>query len=144
MMDSRIRVISAEPIRRVKTIEEEDILVVAGRGVRNENGVELCRRLADALGGQLAFTRPMVENGFGDQPHQIGLSGRTVRPRLIITCGVSGAIQFTTCMAASGCIVAINNDPEAQIFKIAHYCIKGDLFEVVPALTGLVNSRKED
>ena len=83
--------------------------------------VEMCRELADALGGQLAFTRPMVENGFGDTAHQIGLSGRTVRPKLIITCGVSGAIQFTSCMKASECIVAINNDPEAQIFKAAHY-----------------------
>ena len=144
MMDSRIRVLKAEPIKRVRTIEEEDILVVAGRGVKNENGVELCRKLAKALGGQLAFTRPMVENGFGDQPHQIGLSGRTVRPKLIITCGVSGAIQFTTCMTGSECIVAINNDPEAQIFKVAHYCIRGDLFDVVPALTQLVENRKED
>ena len=144
MVRSRIRVLSAEAIKKVRTIEEEDILVVAGRGARNEAGVELCRKLAEALGGQLAFTRPMVENGFGDQAHQIGLSGRTVRPKLIITCGVSGAIQFTTCMSGADCIVAVNTDPEAQIFNAAHYCITGDLFEVVPALTELVSSRKED
>lgn len=96
---------------------------------------------ADALGGQLAFTRPMVENGFGDTAHQIGLSGRTVRPRLIITCGVSGAIQFTSCMNGSECIVAINSDPEAQIFKMAHYCIVDDLYQVVPQLTALIRSR---
>ena len=86
----------------------------------------------------------MVENGFGDTAHQIGLSGRTVRPKLIITCGVSGAIQFTSCMNASDCIVAINNDPEAQIFKVAHYCIVDDLYQVVPRLTALVRDRKED
>lgn len=78
MARSRIRILSSEVIEKQKTIDEEDILVVAGRGVRSEKDVEMCRRLAEALGGQLAFTRPMVENGFGDQMHQIGLSGRTV------------------------------------------------------------------
>lgn len=144
MVQSKIRVISSEIIARQKGLEEEDVIVVAGRGVRNEKDVEMCRELADALGGQLAFTRPMVENGFGDTAHQIGLSGRTVRPKLIITCGVSGAIQFTSCMKASECIVAINNDPEAQIFKAAHYCINDDLYKVVPKLTELIKNRKED
>lgn len=144
MARSRIRILSSEVIKKQKTIDEEDILVVAGRGVRSEKDVAMCRRLAEALGGQLAFTRPMVENGFGDQMHQIGLSGRTVRPRLIITCGVSGAIQFTSCMKDAECIVAINSDPEAQIFKTAHYCIVDDLYQVVPRLTALVQNRKED
>lgn len=143
MVHSRIRVISSEVIARTKSLEEEDILVVAGRGAKNEAGVQLCRELAEALGGQLAFSRPMVENGFGDQNHQIGLSGRTVKPKLIITCGVSGAIQFTACMNGADCIVAINTDPEAQIFKTAHYCLNDDLFEVVPRLTELVRNRKE-
>lgn len=144
MARSRIRILSSEVIEKQKTIDEEDILVVAGRGVRSEKDVAMCRRLAEALGGQLAFTRPMVENGYGDQMHQIGLSGRTVRPRLIITCGVSGAIQFTSCMKDAECIVAINSDPEAQIFKTAHYCIVDDLYQVVPRLTALVQNRKED
>ena len=89
MTRSRIRILSSEVIQKQKSLEEEDILVAVGRGVRTEKDVEMCRALADALGGQLAFTRPMVENGFGDNAHQIGLSGRTVRPRLLITCGVS-------------------------------------------------------
>ena len=144
MSNSRIRILSSEVIKKEKSIEEEDILVVAGRGVRNEKDLEMCQELAHALGGQLAFTRPMVENGFGDTAHQIGLSGRTVRPKLIITCGVSGAIQFTSCMNAAECIVAINNDPQAQIFGVAHYCIVDDLYEIVPKLTELVKNRKED
>ena len=144
MTYSRIQILSSQVIDRQKGLEEEDIIVVAGRGVRGEKDVEMCRELADALGGQLAFTRPMVENGFGDTAHQIGLSGRTVRPKLIITCGVSGAIQFTSCMKASECIVAINNDPEAQIFKVAHYCINDDLYRVVPKLIELLRNRKED
>ena len=144
MARSRIHILFSEVIEKQKTIDEEDILVVAGRGVRSEKDVAMCRRLVEALGGQLAFTRPMVENGFGDQMHQIGLSGRTVRPRLIITCGVSGAIQFTSCMKDAECIVAINSDPDAQIFKTAHYCIVDDLYQVVPRLTALVQNRKED
>lgn len=100
MARSRIRILSSEVIEKQKTIDEEDILVVAGRGVRSEKDVAMCRRLAEALGGQLAFTRPMVENGFGDQMHQIGLSGRTVRPRLIITCA-SGSLLMATMHSAS-------------------------------------------
>lgn len=142
MAHSRIKVISSQVIDKQKSLEEEDVLVVAGRGVRTEKDVEMCRALAEALGGQLAFTRPMVENGFGDTAHQVGLSGRTVRPKLIITCGVSGAIQFASCITGSECIVAINNDPEASIFKIAHYCIVDDLYRVVPKLTELVQKGK--
>lgn len=144
MYASDIKIISSTVIEKKKSLEEEDIIVVAGRGCKNDKGVELCRELAEALGGQLAFTRPMVENGFGDQSRQIGLSGRTVRPKLIITCGVSGAIQFTSCMNASETIVAINEDPKAQIFGVASYCIVDDLNVVVPKLTELVKNRKED
>lgn len=144
MVSSRIKILSSKVMDKQKSLEEEDVIVVAGRGVRNEKDVEMCRALADALGGQLAFTRPMVENGFGDTSHQIGLSGRTVRPKLMITCGVSGAIQFTSCMTGSECIVAINSDPQAQIFKVAHYCIVDDLYQVVPRLTALLQNRKED
>lgn len=134
LVKSRIRVSEIEKIVKNKSIEEEDVLVVAGRGVKSEKDVEMVRELAALLGGQLAFTRPMVEAGFGDTAHQIGLSGRTVKPKLIITVGVSGAIQFTACMNSAECIVAINNDPEAQIFGVAHYCIVDDLYKVIPEL----------
>lgn len=144
MAASRIQVLSSQVLEKKKSLEEEEIIVVAGRGAQSETGVALCRDLADALGGQLAFTRPMVENGYGDNAHQIGLSGRTVRPKLIITCGVSGAIQFTSCMNGSECIVAINQNPEAQIFKIAHYCLADNLYQVIPQLTKLLRDRKED
>ena len=140
MVLSGIEVLSREVFDKVKGIEDEDILVVAGRGAQKPESLELCRKLAGVLGGQLAFTRPMVEGGFGEQTHQIGLSGRTVRPKLIITCGVSGAIQFTTCMRDSECIVAINKDPEARIFSIAHYCVTDDLNEVIPQLISRIES----
>ena len=134
MVQSGVRVIERALIDRARSIEEEDVLVVAGRGVKTAKDVEMVRELATILGGQLCFTRPMVEGGFGDAAHQIGLSGRTVKPKLIITCGVSGAIQFAAGMNGSDCIVAINTDPEALIFNIASYCIVDDLFSVVPAL----------
>lgn len=143
MVRSGIDVIQRAAITRTKSIEEEDILVVAGRGVKTPRDVEMVRELAALLGGQLCFTRPMVEGGFGDTAHQIGLSGRTVKPRLIITCGVSGAVQFTACMNTAQTIVAINTDPEAQIFRIAHYRIVDDLYQVVPDLIARIKAAKE-
>ena len=103
---------------------------------------KLVSRLADLLDGQLACTRPLVEAGVMDAKTQIGLSGRTVRPKLIITCGVSGAVQFTAGMNHSDQIFAINTDPEAPIFKTANYCLVGDLYEVVPELIQRIEARK--
>lgn len=134
MVHSKINVTQIQTIVRTKSIEEEEVLVVAGRGVKSEKDVEMVRKLAELLGGQLCFTRPMVEAGYGDTAHQIGLSGRTVKPKLIITLGVSGAIQFTSCMNGSECIIAVNTDPDALIFRIADYCVVGDLYQVVPRL----------
>jgi electron transfer flavoprotein alpha subunit len=88
--------------------------------------------LADLLGGVLACTRPLVEGNIFDAKHQIGLSGRTVKPKLIICLGISGAVQFAAGMKSSDCIVAINSDPAAPIFDIAHYGIVGDVNEIVP------------
>lgn len=143
MVRSGISVVQRAAITRTKSIEEEDVLVVAGRGVKTAKDVEMVRELATLLGGQLCFTRPMVEGGFGDAAHQIGLSGRTVKPKLIITCGVSGAVQFTACMNTAQTIVAINTDPEAQIFRIAHYRIVDDLYQIVPDLIARIKAAKE-
>ncbi len=143
MVVSGISVIERAAITRTKSIEEEDVLVVVGRGVKSAKDVEMVRELATLLGGQLCFTRPMVEEGYGDAAHQVGLSGRTVKPKLIITCGVSGAVQFTASMNTSQTIVAINNDPEAQIFNIAHYKIVDDLYQVVPDLISRIKTAKE-
>ncbi|MBQ8654194.1 MAG: FAD-binding protein [Clostridia bacterium] len=143
MVQSGVRVLERAAITRTKSIEEEDVLVVAGRGVKSQKDVEMVRELASLLGGQLCFTRPMVEEGYGDSAHQIGLSGRTVKPKLIITCGVSGAVQFTASMNTAQTIVAINSDPNAQIFNIAHYKIVDDLYQVVPELIARIKAAKE-
>lgn len=142
MLQSDMEVISREIIQKTKGIEEEEVLVVAGRGVKKQEDLSMLRELAEVLGGQLATTRPLVEKGWNDVTKQIGLSGRTVKPKLIITCGVSGAVQFAAGMNGSECIVAINTDPEAPIFKIANYCVTKDLYTVVPQLIDILKQKK--
>ena len=132
--DSPARSVQVKPIPPAKSISDAEILVVGGRGLQKESDLGLIRELAVALGGDWATTRPLVEKGWAPNDRQIGLSGRTVRPRLIITCGVSGAIQFTSCMNASEHIVAINTDGNAPIFDVAHVAIVDDLYKVVPDL----------
>ena len=137
---SRANLVSAFPVPPRKTISDAEVLVVGGRGLRKENDLSLVRELAELLGGDWAVTRPLVEKGWAGNDRQIGLSGRTVRPRLIITCGVSGASQFTACMNASEHIVAINTDRTAPIFETAHVAIVGDLYDTIPVL---INELKE-
>ena len=132
--ESPVTCVSVVPVPPARTISDAEILVVGGRGLRKESDLDLIRELAEVLGGDWATTRPLVEKGWATNDRQIGLSGRTVRPRLIITCGVSGAIQFTSCMNASEHIVSINTDPDAPIHRVAHIAITGDLYEILPAL----------
>ncbi len=115
-------------------ISEADVIVAVGRGLKSKNDLEMVEELASLLKANIACSRPMVENGMFDARHQIGLSGKTVKPRLIITLGISGAIQFVSGMKSSDCIIAINSDPDAQIFDVADYGIVGDLYEIVPKL----------
>ena len=126
--------VSVTPIPPKKSISDAEVLVVGGRGLQKEADLDMIKELAQLLGGDWATTRPLVEKGWNTNDRQIGLSGRTVRPRLIITCGVSGAIQFTACMNGSDHIIAINTDRDAPIFDVAHVAIVGDLYEIVPAL----------
>ncbi|MDY6268463.1 MAG: electron transfer flavoprotein subunit alpha [Selenomonadaceae bacterium] len=141
-LGSHVEVLRVTKKEKEKSIESADVLVVAGRGLKKKEDIALLQELADALGGEVACTRPMVENGWFDAKHQIGLSGRTVRPKLIITCGVSGAIQFVAGMNNSENIVAINTDPKASIFKTANYAIVGDLYEVIPKLLSDIREGK--
>ncbi len=138
---SGIRVENTRIMEKVKGLEEEEVIVVAGRGVKKQEDLNMLEELAGLLGGRLATTRPLVEKGWKDVTTQIGLSGRTVKPKLIITCGVSGAVQFAAGMDGSECIVAINQDQEAPIFKIANYCIADDLYQVVPELIQQLKNR---
>lgn len=130
--DIEVKEIKQKP--KEHSISDAEVIVVAGRGVKSEKDLELIKELADLLGGELAVTRPLIENGWADANRQVGLSGRTVRPKLIITCGVSGAIQFVAGMNNADYIFAINKDEKAPIFKVAHYGIVGDIYEIVPKL----------
>lgn len=131
---SRVQVLGITKKPKETSIENADVLVVAGRGLKKKEDLDLVKQLAEALDGDVACTRPLVESGWMDAKCQIGLSGRTVRPKLIITCGVSGAIQFVAGMEHSEQIFAINSDPKASIFKVANYAVVGDLYEIVPKL----------
>ena len=126
------------------SIDAAEVLVVAGRGIRKKEDLPLLERLADALGGLLACTRPLVESGWMDAGRQIGLSGRTVRPKLIVACGVSGAIQFSAGMRAAEWIIAINKDEKAPMMQIAHIALVGDLYEIVPRLTSRITADRRE
>jgi len=116
-------------------------IVTAGRGVGGADQVSVAADLASALGAELGASRPVVDNGWLPREHQVGSSGHTVAPSLYVALGVSGSIQHLMGMSGSRVIVAINKDPEAPIFSVAHYGIVGDLHEVAPALTRLLNER---
>ena len=131
---SRVEVLSIIAKPKEIGIENADVLVVAGRGVKKKEDLKLIRELAEILNGDFACTRPLAENGWLESKRQIGLSGRTVRPKLIITCGVSGSVQFVAGMEHSEKIFAINTDPKAAIFKVANYAVVGDLYEIIPKL----------
>ena len=141
-LTSHVEVLDILPKEKETFIENSDVLIVAGRGVKKEEDLKLLKELADLLGGQVACTRPMAESGWLEAKYQIGLSGRTVRPKLIITCGVSGAIQFVAGMNHSDTIFAINNDPKAPIFKSAHYCLIGNLYEILPKLIAKIKEKR--
>ncbi|MEW9096242.1 MAG: electron transfer flavoprotein subunit alpha/FixB family protein [Clostridiaceae bacterium] len=131
---SDINVLKVTKKEKEVSISEADVIVVAGRAIKSEKDMDMIKELADLLGGQVAVTRPLIEAGWADAKKQIGLSGRTVKPKLIITCGVSGSVQFVAGMNNSEQIFAINKDPNSSIFDVAHYGIVGDLYEIVPKL----------
>jgi len=133
-----IRMTPEAPFQEVKQavdLSKADIIVAVGRGIKSKDNLALAEKLAEALGGDLAASRPICDAEWLPIDRQIGSSGQTVAPKLYVALGISGAIQHLVGMKNSGTIVAINKDPEAPIFDIADYGIVGDLFEAVPVLT---------
>ena len=119
-----------------------EIIVSVGRGIKEAENIPIVQKLADALGAELAASRPICDAGWLPMERQVGSSGQTVAPKLYLAVGISGAIQHLVGMKGSRTVVAINKDPNAPIFEIADYAIVGDLFQVVPELTAAVVKAK--
>lgn len=140
--DKLISVIEVlEVIKKEKGVDlsEAETIVAVGRGVKCEKDLEMICEFAEKIGATVACTRPGIESGWFDARLQIGLSGRTVKPKLIIALGISGAVQFAAGMQNSEYIIAVNNDPKAPIFNIAHCGMVGDLYEILPELLKMIN-----
>jgi electron transfer flavoprotein alpha subunit len=119
---------------RAVDLSAAEIIVSVGRGIKEAENIPIVQKLAEALGAELAASRPICDNGWLPMERQVGSSGQTVAPKMYMAVGISGAIQHLVGMKGSKTIVAINKDPEAPIFEVADYGIVGDLFQVIPAL----------
>jgi len=134
------RVVRRDVAKKTVNLRDAKVIVAAGAGVGGPEGLELIRRLATALGAELGGTRAVVDAGWMSADRQIGQTGATVRPDLYIACGISGAIQHRVGMLDSRTVIAINTDPNAPIFRSAHYRIVGDLKVVIPKLLKLLGA----
>lgn len=123
-------------------ITKENILVGVGRGIQNQENLEVVEELAQVLGGALAASRPVVDQGWLPLTRVVGRSGKSVKPKLYLSLGISGAPEHVEGMKDAGLIIAINTDPNAPIFQTAHYGVVGDIFDIVPALVEEIKARK--
>jgi electron transfer flavoprotein alpha subunit len=132
--DLKLKIISREMRAQTSHLKDASVVVAAGGGVSNPQEMQLIQELANLLGGEVGASRAAVDAGLISRDHQVGQTGLTVRPRLYIAAGISGAIQHRAGMDKSNKIIAINTDPSAPIFQVAQYKIVGDLAEVLPML----------
>jgi electron transfer flavoprotein alpha subunit len=143
--DAAIRNKPEDPFKEAKQavdLTQAEIIVSVGRGIKEQKNIELAKALAEALGGEIAASRPICDSGWLPMDRQIGSSGQTVAPKLYLAVGISGAIQHIVGMKGARTIIAINKDAEAPIFEIADYGVVGNLFDIVPALTEEVKKAK--
>src|SRR5438270_519819 len=123
-------------------LTQAEIIVAVGRGIKEQKNIDLAKQLAEALGGEIAASRPICDSGWLPMDRQIGSSGQTVAPKLYLALGISGAIQHIVGMKGSRTIIAVNKDSEAPIFEIADYAVVGNLFDIVPPLIEEVKKAK--
>lgn len=144
LLDSPVTVLGYRTdVEDFVNVEEADVVITGGKGMKKADNFAMLRTMADGLGGVVGATRDAVDRGWIGYPHQIGLSGKTVSPKLYIGAGVSGSIQHLAGIKTSETIVAINTDPDANILKVADFGIVGDLFEILPELQRQLDARKE-
>jgi len=135
---SRITLIDSFEKPKEKDISEAEVIIAVGRAFRKQKDLEMIQPLVGRLKAEVACSRPLIENGWFDPKRQIGLSGRTVKPKLIINLGISGAIQFIEGMKESELIISVNSDPHNKLFQISHYSILGDIYEIIPELNQMI------
>ena len=149
--DASVVLEDTQAIRLCKYIEPEagdvdltkqDVLVSVGRGIQDRANLSLAEDLAKALGGEVCGSRPVIDQGWLPLSRQVGKSGLTVKPKLYVALGISGAPEHVEGMKDAGLIIAVNSDPKAPIFNVAHYGIVGDVLEAMPALTAAIEARK--
>lgn len=124
-------------------ITQQDVLVAVGRGIQAKENLEIAERVAELLGGAVCGSRPVIDQGWLPLPRQVGKSGMTVKPKLYLALGVSGAPEHVEGMKDSGLIIAVNTDPQAPIFQLAHYGVVADALDIMPALEEAIGKRKQ-
>ncbi|HCM27763.1 MAG TPA: electron transfer flavoprotein subunit alpha [Treponema sp.] len=145
LIDMRVKVLGyRKDAADFVNLEEADVVVAGGKGLKKAENFALIRGLADALGGAVGASREAVDRGWIAYPHQVGLSGKTISPDLYIGAGISGSIQHLAGIKTSGTIVSVNPDPDANLHKIADFAIVGDAFRVLPAIVRHLERRKSE